>query len=724
MRKQRYLSILRALSTLSALIILALGPRSAAADSTGTKTKTKTKKPPEPIAPERYESVVVGKRLPEAAAFAERSVSVISPQALTERAPRTVPEALLEAPGVFVQQTNHGGGSPIIRGMIGPQNLILIDGVRLNNSVYRTGPTQYLNLIDPLSISRIEVMRGPGSVLYGSDALGGVIRVESLAPGNYLAHTAPGAGGQALLRYASANDGKTAHLHLNTGLGGFSMLGGFTFKDLGDLSGGRSVGVQPYSGYTNWSTVAGVTQRLKWGPLHGWRVTARYLSARITDAGRTDKLFDKRSLQLYDNVDDLVYARLHFLARRLHTSGDLTLSYQHFFERKDNTTMGEDLRTPLKTVRDETTAHTVGLDLQAVTRLFSNRVRMQYGAMWYGDQVSARQLAQRAGARWSATAISAYADGSTYSSYGGFLRTEGDPWYTRAGGIVRLSAGYRLHGMSGAAPAQAQLDGVDFDHLGHVVQAGAQFIQPELGCVALTFSQGFRAPNLNEAVMLGDTGKLFHIPNHNLGPERSDTVELVLRGWVWRLTASVAGYVSLLHDLIKRVDASWEGQQEIGGKPVMWNENGGEGTLLGLETRLDLRVERGLTLSGHLTWTRGEEDLPDGAAPLTRIPPLFGQIKLRYETPHRRSWRGFFETSIRAAADQDRLSAEDLKDARIPAGGTPHWWTWNIAMGLELQEKLGLGLTLENLLDKRYKYHGSGLYAPGVNAVVTVDVHY
>ena len=147
------------LSTLCITLALALvHPRPAAADATSTTKPTTTnrkknkRKPPEPNAPERYESVVVGKRLPEAAAFAERSVSVVGPRALTERAPRTVPEALLEAPGVFVQQTNHGGGSPIIRGMIGPQNLILLDGVRLNNSVYRTGPTQYLNLIDPLSI--------------------------------------------------------------------------------------------------------------------------------------------------------------------------------------------------------------------------------------------------------------------------------------------------------------------------------------------------------------------------------------------------------------------------------------------------------------------------------------------------------------------------------------------------------------------------------------------
>jgi outer membrane receptor for ferrienterochelin and colicin len=148
----------------------------AAANETADTDSDGAARPPEPDT-RQYEAVAVARRDPEDRFRSARSVSSVSGRHLTEHAPRTVPEAFHDTTGVFVQQTNHGGGSPIVRGMIGPQNLILVDGVRLNNSVYRTGPIQYLNLVDPLSLERMEVMRGPGSVLYGSDAMGGVIQL-------------------------------------------------------------------------------------------------------------------------------------------------------------------------------------------------------------------------------------------------------------------------------------------------------------------------------------------------------------------------------------------------------------------------------------------------------------------------------------------------------------------------------------------------------------------
>ena len=96
--------------------------------------------------------------------------------------PRTTPEALQGMSGVFVQKTNHGGGSPFVRGLTGNQVLMLVDGIRLNNSTFRYGPNQYLNTIDPYSIDRIEVAKGTGSVQYGSDAMGGVIQVFTKEP--------------------------------------------------------------------------------------------------------------------------------------------------------------------------------------------------------------------------------------------------------------------------------------------------------------------------------------------------------------------------------------------------------------------------------------------------------------------------------------------------------------------------------------------------------------
>ena len=138
-----------------------------------------------------------------------------------------------------------------------------------------------------------------------------------------------------------------------------------------------------------------------------------------------------------------------------------------------------------------------------------------------------------------------YPSGSTYQNWGAFALLVSSP-LRRKGHELRLTAGYRAHGMKGEAPAADALPAVSFSHIGHVFLASAQYTYKERATMALSFSQGFRAPNLFEAVMLGDSGQFFHIPNAALGPERSDTLELLLRGRFGRLTLGTLFYWTLL----------------------------------------------------------------------------------------------------------------------------------------------------------------------------------
>ena len=126
---------------------------------------------------------VTGARHDQRLVDSPRQIAVVTAEDIRRRNYRSTPDALADIAGVFVQETNDGGGSPIIRGLVGNQILILVDGIRLNNSAYRLGPNQYLNTIDLNQIERIEVVRGAGSVLYGSDALGGVVNIITRAAG-------------------------------------------------------------------------------------------------------------------------------------------------------------------------------------------------------------------------------------------------------------------------------------------------------------------------------------------------------------------------------------------------------------------------------------------------------------------------------------------------------------------------------------------------------------
>ena len=676
--------------------------------------------PRTPPARESYtldDTVVVSGRYSEEAFRTDRSVSVVDRYSLLDEAPRTTPWALRESAGVFVQETNYGGGSPIVRGMLGPQLLILVDGVRFNNAVYRTGPVQYLNLLDPFSLDRIEVLRGPGSVLYGSDAMGGVIEVFPIEPKDFREHEAPAATGRAVFRYSSADRGLVGSGLANVGGGGTSGLAGVTYKSFDDLATDRGGGTEPYSGYDHLSTTASLAQRFS-----RWDFKLSYLFSRIPDAGRTDRL-PAGSLEIYDNESHLVWGRVTVRDLPLSTRAGYTFSWQDFFERKDSIRLDDDLVTRLRTTRDGVTDQTMGHDLDLDTRLFQDRLRFQYGLMWYRDWVDSERRVRDPGGPWERVGDQSYPEGSTYDHYGGFLLAHGDPVRTAGGHVIRMGGGYRLHVMAGHAPAQPAVDlpAVDFSHTGHVFQASAQYLYRDTLNTAFTFSQGFRAPNLQEAVQLGDTGQFFHVPNEKLAPESSNTLEWLTRLKLWRLTTTGTFYVSFLDDLIKREGATWQGEEQVGGKWVRRNVNAGNGLIWGAEGSLFADLGYGLSLRGNITYTWGEEDVPDAPnVPLSRIPPLFGTAVVRYATGGT-GWTGFAETGIRAAARQSRLSEDDERDARIPEGGTPGWWTWNLRLGVEMDRNVRVSLVAENLLDNLYKYHGSGIYASGVNVLLTVE---
>lgn len=675
---------------------------------------------PEDEPAEDRKTVVVAKSVPEDPVRSDRAVTLVDAKTLAEGAPRTTPEALWESPGVFVQATNRGGGSPIIRGLVGPQVLLMVDGVRLNNSVYRPGPVQYLHLVDAFALDRVEVLRGPGSVLYGSDAMGGVVSMHLADPVDCRASSGGCGGGALRGRYSSADTGGAVHGRVSGGVGGFGALAGGTFQGLQDLRGGGDVGRQSFTGYRTYSALAKAVHRFSLGSGVGGTVAANWLFSRIEDAGRTDAVA-AGSLRFTDNDLHLGWARLTL--RMPTTRAEVTLSYQDFREEVRDLALASDRRTVTGLVRDRVTDRTLGADLRLTTRLQADRLRLQYGGMYFHDWVDANRARVAGTGVFNATGGALYPDGSTFHTYGAYARLEGDPVSTPGGHVLRLSGGYRLHGMGGTAPAAGVLPPSDWEALGHVGQAGVQWLWRDRATVAVTWSEGFRAPNLQEAVMFGDSGRYYNVPNPDLGAERSDTIEVLARVQVWRLRLAASGWATFLSDLIDRVPGTWQGQETVEGKDVLVKVNVGKAFLWGVEAEGTLDVGWGLSVGGNLAYTRGEQEVKDKPdVPMSRIPPLFGVARVRWDVPWPGTIGGFVEAYVRAAARQDRLSPLDLKDSRIPKGGTPGWATLNVRGGVVVAERVHLGLALENLANAKYKHHGSGVWMPGFNAVLSVGL--
>ncbi len=179
-----------------------------------------------------------------------RQIVVVTAEEIRRRNYRNTPDALSDIVGVFVQETNDGAGSPIIRGLVGNQILILVDGIRLNNGAYRLGPNQFLNTIDLNQIERIEVVRGAGSVLYGSDALGGVVQIITRAAGRKPGTGAVGA--RWFSRLSSADTGAIGRVEVSSQTGPLGFVGGLTLKRFGERRGGMDTGAQGLTGYDEW----------------------------------------------------------------------------------------------------------------------------------------------------------------------------------------------------------------------------------------------------------------------------------------------------------------------------------------------------------------------------------------------------------------------------------------------------------------------------------------
>jgi hemoglobin/transferrin/lactoferrin receptor protein len=687
--------------------------------------------------------VVTASRSEQERFEADRSVELVDRKKIREAQVRSVPEALEEATGVHLQQTNRGAGTPFIRGLNGPQNLILVDGVRYNTSTHRTGPNQYLALIDPFALERIEVLRGPSSVLYGNGAMGGVIQLLTVEPrpgrGDW------GMGGRAQGKFSSADRTTGFALQATPQVGDEAMLVGAHFDRFGLLWAGGGYR-QPRTDYT-----AGYWQaKFVHAAGERWKLVGTYLGSALRDAGRTDAA-GVGDLRFYDNDDHLAY-----LAFRLRGPGALrglraTLSYHRVDERvrrfncqKDADGTVADLAACFaldggqltRQRRYHDTVDVLGADVNAELSFWSDRIRLRGGAEFYQDFVgSSLETADAAdGFVFIKQPRGNYSDGSTYRSLGVYLHAGATIHdFGPAIGRLQINGGARLSHFAASAPDVPDLGDVDYDYLGVVGAAGVSWLRPGIYNLYFTLAQGFRAPNLQETTQMGDTGTKFNVPNPDLRPEKSNTLELGGRLNLGPLELSAAGFYSLGTDAITWEATSYNGQTEIDGKPVTWLANAQKGRIFGAEGSAAVRFWR-LKLEAGAAWMRGDVESQDGTeTPAPWIPPFFGTAGLRYDHPDRRLYLEFF---ARWAARQDRLNARDLKDPRIcetaphsgliqdPCDGTPGWATLNLRAGWRIDERVAARLSLNNLTDERYRTHGSGFDAPGFDARISMDVSF
>jgi hemoglobin/transferrin/lactoferrin receptor protein len=651
------------------------------------------------------ELVVTASRTSKEAQNVPYTTEILDSADLLANSTRTLPQAFLDTPGVLVQQTTPGHGSPYIRGFTGRQNLLLLDGIRLNNSTWRGGPVQYWNTLDAQAISSIELIKSQGSVLYGSDAIGGTVNTLSKSSG-FRDEDGFFSSGAAYYRFDTNSKSHLGRVEQRLGVGGeWGLMLGVSGKDIGDIK-DSALGRMHGTGYSEESldlkfeyafsdtrtltfahTYSDQDDISRWHNTinnQGW-IHGRSFTTPGSDLQRDyDQERSLTYLRLQDSVSDISWI----------DNWQATFSYQK--SQDSEFRVRNSGRTDLKILDVDT----YGLSFQAES------ASIVWGADFYHDKVDS--LGERNGiARASNRPV---ADDASYDSLGLFANSTGS-----IGERFSYDAGARFTyaeaEWDGYRPAGATTDqsgNSSWENLS--LSLRGQYDLNNSWSIFGGASQAFRAPNLDDL-----TGSQFALNglssngSPSVDPETYLTTELGTRIDNDNLSFQLSGYSTRIDDGIVRIGDGMGG---------LITTNGSDGYIYGFEARTAWQFHPQWELAAHASWQDGKQTTGGVEDTIRRMNPLSGAVSLKWTDPDERYW---VSGRVQAATRQDNLSALAASDTqRIPVNGTPQHITASIYAGWEVSESLQLNFAFENLTDEDYRIHGSGQNAPGRNATVSV----
>ncbi|MSR15182.1 MAG: TonB-dependent receptor [Gammaproteobacteria bacterium] len=681
----------------------------------------------DPLFAEPIETVIVTSARRSSAAFeAPYTVHTVTPEQLRRNLVRTLPEALRETPGVMVQKTAHGQGSPFLRGFTGYRTLTLIDGVRYNNSVYRDGPNEYFSLIDFNAIDRIEILSGPAAVLYGSDAIGGTLNLTTRAS-RYAEETAPHyLHGAQEYRFSSADNSYLAYTNFEFGAGQqWGAHVGYAYKEFGDVR-AAELGRQPRTGYGENAVDFRIDRRLS----SRWDLTAVHQRLVQDDVWRTHATVYARSyagttvgtdlVRSKDQARSLSYLRLAGtdVTPLIHDL-QLTLSRQTWDED------GNRIRANRRQLLEGFDSRMWGLDLAFETH--TEIASFSYGLDYYQDDVDSRGIEFAPNGDLREIKIQGpLGDDASYGLFSAYVQAE-LPLYTRlavtAGSRFTYTAAdiERFEEPTSGLPASFE------DHWAQAVHSlrAIYDVVPGSSKLWVGVSEAFRAPNIADLSRFGASRSIeTEIAATGLGPEKFLTYELGLktqdRGW----QSSATYYYTRIHDFITSTPTG----RMVDGLIEVSKTNSASGFVHGIELAGHVALNAAFSVFANITWLESRLEVLDSTSlrrqrePLSRMMPLTSNFGLDWSSANKRS---SLACVFALSADADRLSLGDLNDSeRIPPGGTPGYFTLALRAQHRVMDHLMLTLALENVLDEAYRSHGSGSNEAGLGVKLGVRVSF
>jgi hemoglobin/transferrin/lactoferrin receptor protein len=708
-----------------------------------------------------------------------QKIDVITARSIANVNAQNTGDLLAGTGKIFVQKSQQGGSSPVVRGFEASRVMLVIDGIRMNNAIYRSGHLQNIITVDQNMLDRVEVMYGPSSTIYGSDGLGGVIHLQTKKPVLSDKQKTTVSHGSAFARYSTVNSEKTIHADASFGGTRLAWLQAYTFSDFGDMRmgdnypdkypdfGRRSFYVGQVNGLD--SVLANPDDRVqKFSGYKQWDITQKILYKQNTKITHllNFQYSNTNNVPRYDRLQDIRNGTLRFAEWYYGPQKRLLGGYELSAE---NIGFADELKVNINYQDIEESRQT--REYKRYDR-FDSRV----------EKIKVWGFAATARKKWSANEITFGVDGQLNNLRSAATRTN-----LNTGAVSALDTRYPdgknkmnyfgvfiQHLYKFANEKLVLNDGIRFQsvHLSSSIINNSFFRLPDtlfrqqntaisgnLGLVyspkkdtriSISLSTGFRTPNIDDLAKLFESStaaKQVVVPNGNIKPEYTYNIDLsYAQKFANKLGIEVTGFYTLLRNSLVKAPFRLNGQDSIiydGVKSqVLANQNSNKGILYGFSASLSFDITAKLVLTSDITYTYGRfntdatkqssiyEKQVNGtyllvkrnvrSKPLDHIPPVIGKTSLVYQHT---KFRAEFFAMYNGWKRLDKFNADGEDNAQYAtADGMPSWVTINFRGNYHINKLMTLQAGVENIFDRNYRYFASGFSAPGNNVYLAFRV--
>lgn len=697
------------------------------------------------------ETVVSANRTLEKRKDVAQKIQVIRASELQFQQQTSMADVLSNSGSVFVQKSQLGGGSPIIRGFETNKVLMVVDGVRMNNAIYRGGHLQNCITLDQANMDRVELVFGPGSVMYGSDAIGGVMSFQTKKPVFSTTEKNLVKSG-AYLRGFSASAGFAANAQVNVANQRFASLTSISYASFGDLRQGSkrseaigNLGYRPWyvstingvdsmvvnadsslqvgSGYNQYDVLQKFSFKQKQGLSH-------HLNLQLSNSSNIDR---------YDRLTQMAgskpkYAEWYYGPQfRLLAAYTLELSNQT--KCYDNARIIfayqgiEESRIDRKFSKSTKNHRIEQLDIYTFNADFMKKIgahELRYGIEAYLNQVNSSAFAEDIFTGVQSALDTRYPDGGS-SMKGAALYASHT--YELSDKLI-INDGLRLSqvGLSATFVDQTffpfPFNQIQQKHLALNGNLGLIYMPTNKLRMVVNGSSAFRAPNVDDLTKVFESvpGNVI-VPNPNLLAEYAYNGELGLQYEIVKHTTLGATlYQTWLTNALTVQQGTFNGSDSVlyDGQlsAVLTTTNAGKAKVQGIEAFLNAQLTPKWNVFSSFNYTYGRIVTSNGTSPLDHIAPAFGKMSVKYSPNYKLRLEGFVMYSGWKHLEDYNFVGEDNFSYATPEG-MPSWYTFNLRANYNINKNLSLQWACENILNQNYRMFASNISAPGRNFILT-----